>query len=123
LRSFASGHVFAFFVGVRDERIHSLAKFARQLASHSSSELARKIGVRSFVFREFTVPTRLELAPSASRIPRLIHFGGNFEGRMLPADVRTSRLDLLCAQRFSMRLVAARLVGGAHSDNRLEANQ
>jgi len=94
-----------------------------QLAGHAALELRRLGRISLRVMFEPAVPFSFPGGAFLARIPGLIDFLGNLEGREIPADVRPCGGDFGFAERRAMHIVGAGLVRAACADDGLALDE
>src|SRR5690606_17935656 len=99
-----------------------LSPVLRQLAEHAALELGGEFRIRLGVSLVAVFPFLLECGAAAAAVPRLVHRLRNFEGRVIPADVRARGGNFVGAERRAVRVGGVRLVRGALADDGLAAD-
>ena len=122
-RRLSRGHVTGFSGNFPDRGIGEIAPVPGKPALHSALELLRQVGPLLGVGIEALLPLRLQRLASGPGIPRVAQFIRHDERLVLPADLRSSRRDLVRPQRRPVGIRRALLVGGAPADKRLAADQ
>jgi hypothetical protein len=123
LARLARGHRLGLRIHRGDGLFRDFRPARGQFASHAALELRGlgRIGLR--VMLELAVPGFFPGGAFLARIPGLIDFLRNLEGREIPADVRTHGGAFRFAQRRAVHVVGAGLVRAAGADDGLALDE
>jgi hypothetical protein len=123
LRGLARGDGLALGVDLGERFLRVRRPVGGQLAGHAALEFGGQVGIGLGIALELLVPVGLQRGALLARVPGLVDFLRDLEGREHPAHVRAGGGDLGVAQRRAVHVVGAGLVGRAHADARLAADQ